>query len=86
MKRIINLNQESKKLLFETASRKMKVSRTIIKKAFWVCVVLNYLLNESKFKDYFIFKGGTSLSKCYNVIKRFSEDVDMINRVYTLIV
>lgn len=64
----------------------MKSSRTIIEKDFWVCVVLNYLLNESKFKDYFIFKGGTPLSKCYNVIKRFSEDVDMINRIYTLIV
>lgn len=78
MKRIINLNQERKSLLFETTSRKMKVSRTIIEKDFWVCVVLNYLLNESKFKDYFIFKGGTSLSKCYDVIKRFSEDVDLI--------
>ena len=64
----------------------MKVSRIIIEKDFWVCVVLNYLLNESKFKDYFIFKGGTSLSKCYNVIKRFPEDVDVINRVYKLIV
>ena len=64
----------------------MKVSRIIIEKDFWVCVVLNYLLNESKLKDYFIFKGGTSLSKCYNVIKRFSEDVDVINRVYKLIV
>ena len=64
----------------------MKVSRIIIETDFWVCVLLNYLLNESKFKDYFIFKGGTSLSKCYNVIKRFSEDVDVINRVYTLIV
>ena len=64
----------------------MKVSRIIIEKDFWVCVVLNYLLNESKFKDYFIFKGGTSLSKCYNVIKIFSEDVDVINRVYKLIV
>lgn len=78
MKRIINLNQERKSLLFETTSRKMKVSRTVIEKDFWVCVVLNYLLNESKFKDYFIFKGGTSLSKCYGVIKRFSEDVDLI--------
>ncbi|MBY7703782.1 nucleotidyl transferase AbiEii/AbiGii toxin family protein [Vibrio harveyi] len=26
----------------------------------------------------FTFKGGTSLSKCFNVIKRFSEDIDLI--------
>ncbi len=78
MKRIVNLTQDRRNLLFETASREMKVSNTIIEKDFWVCVVLNYLLNESKFKDYFIFKGGTSLSKCYDVIKRFSEDIDLV--------
>ena len=78
MKRIINLDQERRNLLFEATAREMKVSSTIIEKDFWVCVVLNYLLNESKFKDYFIFKGGTSLSKCYGVIKRFSEDADLV--------
>lgn len=78
MKRIIELSQERRNLLFETASKEMKVSSVIIEKDFWVCVVLNYLLNESKYKDYFIFKGGTSLSKCYDVIKRFSEDIDLI--------
>ena len=65
MKRIIDLSQERKNILFETTAREMKVSNTIIEKDFWVCVVLNYLFNESKFKDYFVFKGGTSLSKCY---------------------
>ena len=55
MKRIVNLTQDRRNLLFETASREMKVSNTIIEKNFWVCVVLNYLLNECKFKDYFIF-------------------------------
>lgn len=78
MKRIINLSQERRNLLFETTAREMKLSRTVIEKDFWVCVVLNYLLNESQYKDYFIFKGGTSLSKCYDIIKRFSEDVDLI--------
>lgn len=78
MKRIVNFSQERKNLLFETTAREMKVSSTIIEKDFWVCVVLNYLLNESKYKDCFIFKGGTSLSKCYDVVKRFSEDVDLI--------
>lgn len=80
MKNIIDLNQDRRKLLFETAAREMKVSSVIIEKDFWVCYVLNYLFTESKYKDYFIFKGGTSLSKCYNVIERFSEDVDLILR------
>jgi len=78
MKRIINLNQERRQLLFEAAAREMKVSSVVVEKDFWVCVVLNYLMNESKYKDFFIFKGGTSLSKCYGVINRFSEDIDLI--------
>ena len=78
MKRIINLDQNRRNVLFETTARQMKLSSTVVEKDFWVCVILNYLFNESKYRDYFIFKGGTSLSKCYNVIKRFSEDVDLI--------
>lgn len=78
MNRIINLSQERRNILFETTAREMKVSKTVIEKDFWVCVVLDYLFNVSQYKDYFIFKGGTSLSKCYDVIKRFSEDVDLI--------
>ena len=54
MKRIIDLSQERKNILFEATAREMKVSNTIVEKDFWVCVVLNYLLNESKYKDYFI--------------------------------
>ena len=78
MERIIKSSTDRRKLLFEATSRELKLSTIVIEKDFWVCVVLNYLLNKSKYKDYFIFKGGTSLSKCYNVIKRFSEDVDLI--------
>lgn len=84
MNRIINLNQDRRKLLFEATARRMKVLPVIIEKDFWVCFTLNYLLNESKYKDRFIFKGGTSLSKCYGVIKRFSEDVDLVLRWDTI--
>lgn len=78
MKNILGLTNEQRKVLFETTAREMNISTVVIEKDFWVCVVLNYLFCESKFKDYFIFKGGTSLSKCYDVIKRFSEDVDLV--------
>lgn len=78
MKNIIRLNKQQKLVLFETAARQMKVSGVVIEKDFWVCVVLDYLLNKSKYCDYFIFKGGTSLSKCYAVIDRFSEDIDLV--------
>ncbi len=35
-------------------------------------------VGKDKYKDAFVFKGGTSLSKAYHVIERFSEDIDII--------
>ena len=78
MNNLINLNQSERTLVFESCARQMHIRPVIIEKDFWVCVVLNYLMNESKFKDFLIFKGGTSLSKCYHIIDRFSEDIDLV--------
>lgn len=39
---------------------------------------MNYSFSYSKWKESFSFKGGTSLSKCYQLIERFSEDIDLI--------
>lgn len=50
-----------------------------IEKDFWVCTVLDALFNPGDGRNSgFIFKGGTSLSKCGGLIKRFSEDIDLI--------
>ncbi|PID82127.1 MAG: hypothetical protein CSB16_02880 [Clostridiales bacterium] len=57
---------------------KMKVSETIIEKDYWVCFILDYLFNHCSFRNKLVFKGGTSLSKCFGVIHRFSEDIDLI--------
>ena len=48
-----------------------------IEKDWWVFMVLRAVF-QSKYKDQIIFKGGTSLSKAYQIIERFSEDVDLI--------
>ncbi len=53
-----------------------------IEKDAWVTLVLRILFN-SEIADQLVFKGGTSLSKAYELIKRFSEDIDLaINRQY----
>ena len=53
-----------------------------IEKDAWVTLVLRMLF-ASKLHDHIVFKGGTSLSKVYNLIERFSEDIDLaINREY----
>lgn len=65
-------------LIFRNASSKMGINEVIIEKDYWVSFVLNYLFSKSKYKDKLVFKGGTSLSKCFNLIERFSEDIDLI--------
>lgn len=55
----------------------MGLSQQIVEKDFWVCFVLKRLFSLSGLKEHLIFKGGTSLSKVYKVIDRFSEDIDI---------
>lgn len=63
----------------ETVAR-MGVSPLIIEKDFWVCWCLGRLFEMPDLPGH-IFKGGTSLSKVYGLIHRFSEDIDIsLNR------
>ena len=75
---IANINEKDRKALFQNTAAKMGMTDAIIEKDFWVCLMLKYLFNISNFKDKIAFKGGTSLSKSYGLIKRFSEDIDLI--------
>ena len=66
---------------FRQAAAELGFARAIIEKDFWVCWSLQHLFALPSFGDHLIFKGGTSLSKAYDVIHRFSEDVDLsLNR------
>ena len=65
--------KDREELFVNTAARK-GLDKAIIEKDFWVCFSLDYLFNKSPWKDRIAFKGGTSLSKVYNQIQRFSED------------
>lgn len=78
MKRIAKMETSDRKEIFEYVAQNKYVHPSIIEKDFWMCYVLSYLFNESKYKDSFTFKGGTSLSKAYDVISRMSEDIDII--------
>lgn len=49
-----------------------------VEKDFWVCFVLDLLFNgRAADEPRLLFKGGTSLSKAYDLISRFSEDIDI---------
>lgn len=78
MYKIAKLPIEERETLFRNTARKMQVAEAIVEKDFWVCFTLDYLFYKNRWHDSFAFKGGTSLSKAYNIIERFSEDIDLI--------
>ena len=68
-----------REVLFGNAADRAGISNpAIVEKDFWVCFALDYLFHKSPWPRSFIFKGGTSLSKAYHVIERFSEDIDLV--------
>ncbi len=58
------------------ASQYLDIKLEFVEKDYWITLVLSRLA-KSKYVDESVFKGGTSLSKGYNLIERFSEDVDI---------
>ncbi len=62
---------------FETAAIAAGFPIGIIEKDFWVCWTLRRLFSLPDIGPHLIFKGGTTLSKVYAVIERFSEDIDI---------
>jgi Nucleotidyl transferase AbiEii toxin, Type IV TA system len=60
----------------ETADRRA-LSEAIIEKDFWVCWILKQLFSIEALSGRILFKGGTSLSKIFHAINRFSEDIDL---------
>jgi hypothetical protein len=60
----------------ETAERKA-LAEAIIEKDFWVCWTLKQLFSIEALAGRLLFKGGTSLSKIFHAINRFSEDIDL---------
>ncbi len=67
-----------RRIYFEQAAAKDgRMSAQLIEKDFWVCWTLRRLFQLPEISGHLTFKGGTSLSKVYGVIERFSEDVDL---------
>lgn len=54
------------------------IAEIYIEKDYWVTLALKQIFLDKNSKDIAVFKGGTSLSKCFKIIDRFSEDIDMV--------
>jgi hypothetical protein len=72
----LKLPADERRLYFEQAATQRNASPVLLEKDFWVCWLLGMLF-ESEFAGSLVFKGGTSLSKVFGVIERFSEDIDL---------
>jgi hypothetical protein len=64
--------------LCEAAGDRLGLHAASVEKDFWVCWSLQRLFSMGDFGPHLTFKGGTSLSKCWKLIQRFSEDIDVV--------
>lgn len=71
------LPPDERALFFREAVLARGVSPVIVEKDFWICWLLGRLFANPELASTIVFKGGTSLSKVFGVIDRFSEDIDL---------
>lgn len=73
----LGFSPDRRKNLIEEAATRRSIDSIIMEKDFWVCWLLALLFTDKEIAPHLVFKGGTSLSKVFNVINRFSEDIDL---------
>jgi hypothetical protein len=78
MDKVANLPTDERRDLFRESAARRGMSPAIVEKDFWVCWVLKKLFADAYLKDQMVFKGGTTLSKVFKLINRFSEDIDLV--------
>jgi type II secretory pathway pseudopilin PulG len=75
--RIAHLRPSERSDYISAAATNLGLSELIVEKDFWVVWLLEHVFALSAHLGPFTFKGGTSLSKGFNAIRRFSEDIDI---------
>ncbi len=75
----LTLSDQERRDVFDAATERLDTLATYIEKDFWVCRVLDALYHGLPDNHpRLLFKGGTSLSKAFSAIHRFSEDIDVV--------
>ncbi len=65
-------------MVFIDVAHRKSLTPEVVEKDFWVSWILGEVFADAFLSQLLCFKGGTSLSKVYGVIERFSEDIDLI--------
>jgi len=77
-RRVTTANERERQELFALAARRVGITEQSVEKDFWVCWTLDALFHgRREDAPRLLFKGGTSLSKAFGAISRFSEDIDI---------
>ncbi len=74
---ILHENKELFQQAIRATAQQIKLKEIYIEKDYWVTYAL-YTIFHHEIGKQTIFKGGTALSKCYGLIERFSEDIDLV--------
>jgi len=77
METFIKLSDLDKVNIFNQTSERTGLPSSAIEKDWWVTLSLNIIFSLP-YANQIVFKGGTSLSKAWNLIERFSEDIDLV--------
>lgn len=77
-RRITTANERDRQELFVSTARRVGITEPSVEKDFWVCWTIHALFHGRRENaPRLLFKGGTSLSKAFGLISRFSEDIDI---------
>lgn len=76
MNKFLTLTGAQRRTVFEQTAGRIKLPVASVEKDFWVTEILD-VIYSLPYADKLVFKGGTSLSKVWGVIRRFSEDIDI---------
>lgn len=76
MSKWIDFTIDERKAMIQAVSEGKQIDEASAGKDWWVTAVL-YAIFHTSIGEYLLFKGGTSLSKGWNIINRFSEDIDL---------
>ena len=83
MNKFLKLSDSQRKDVYESIAHKVKLPAQVVEKDFWVSAILQAVF-ALPVAGHIVFKGGTSLSKCWKLIERFSEDIDLAVDPYSL--
>ena len=76
MSKWIDFSIDERKAMIQAVCQAKPIDEASAEKDWWVTAVL-YAIFHTSISDYLLFKGGTSLSKGWDIIQRFSEDIDL---------